>query len=137
WAQGGNVAISTTPAFREVGDGAAAVARLVEVESAIRPRIQALTAEFDAVGSRLNELEAALARADTAAAGILLDELRLADQRVGSTETTLETKQEELKVLRGQQVRLERERGRLLEEQAGAASVADRAALAARAAHVL
>src|SRR5262249_49350151 len=129
--------LSTSPSFREVGDGVAAIARLAEVESTIRPRVRALTQGLDALEKRLNKLETALARADDAAAGVLLDELRLAEQRVGSTEMSIQTKQEELKLHRGRKVGLERERGRLLEEQAGAASAAERAALATRTAHVL
>jgi DNA sulfur modification protein DndD len=127
----------TSPAFRELGDGAAALARLAEIETTIRPRARALLNELEALGGRLTKLERALARADHAAAGVLLDELRLAEQRVGATETTLQGKQAELKEIRGQQVTLDRERRRLLDEQAGAAAAADRAALAARAAQAL
>src|SRR6185437_14361677 len=108
-----------SPSFREVGDGAATLARLSEVETLIRPRAFSLLDKIEALTRRLRELDAALARADNASAGILLDELRLADQRVGATEAMLRARHEELKVLRGQTVTLERLRKQLLEEQAG------------------
>lgn len=127
----------TSPAFREVGDGAAALTRLAEVEAVVRPRALALLDELDALARRSRELDVMLSRADNAASGVMLDELRLADQRVGATETSLKAKQEELKLLRGQLVTMERERRRLLEEQAGSAAATHRAELAARTAQAL
>lgn len=126
-----------SPAFQEVGDGAAALARLVEVETIVRRRALGLLDELEALGQRGRELETTLARADSAASGVMLDELRLSEQRVGSTEATLKARQEELKLLRGQLVTLERERRRLLDEQAGAAATKHRAELATRAAQAL
>ncbi len=126
-----------SPAFREVGDGAATLARLVEVETIVRPRAFSLLDELDALTQRSRDLEAALARADNAASGIMLDELRLAEQRVGATESTLTSRQESLRLLRGQLVTLERERRRLLDEQAGFAADAHRAELATRTAQAL
>jgi DNA sulfur modification protein DndD len=67
----------------------------------------------------------------------MLDELRLSEQRVGSTEATLKARQDELKLLRGRLVTLERERRRLLDEQAGSATTKHRAELATRAAQAL
>ena len=127
----------TSPAFREVGDGAAALSRLAEVETVVRPRAFAVLDELDALARRSRELDVILSRADNAASGIMLDELRLADQRVGSTEAALKTRQEDLKILRGQLVTMERERRRLLEEQAGSAAATQRAELAARTAQAL
>lgn len=137
WSAGTKSTTKASPAFREVGDGTAALARLAEIETAVRPKARALLDELDTLGRQLGKLDTALARADNAAAGILLDELRLAEQRVGSTEAALQAKQAELKEIRGQQVTFDRERRRLLEEQAGIAAAADRAALAARAAQAL
>lgn len=125
------------PAFREVGDGATALARLAETETLVRPRAIALLDELDTLSHRGRALDAALARANNASAGVLLDELRLAEQRVGATEATLKARQEELKLLRGQIVTLERERRRLEEELAGSAKAAERAELAARTAQAL
>ncbi|MEO3470930.1 DNA sulfur modification protein DndD [Roseomonas sp. CAU 1739] len=127
----------TSPAFREVGDGATALSRLAEVGTVVRPRAIALLDELDALARRSRELDVSLSRADNAASGVILDELRLADQRVGSTEATLKARQEELKLVRGQLVTLERERRRLLEEQAGSTAATQRAELAARAAQAL
>jgi DNA sulfur modification protein DndD len=125
------------PAFREVGDGAVALSRLREIESLVRPRARALVEEFDELAHRNRDLLAALTRADNAASGHMLDELRLADQQLGATEASLKARQEDLKVLRGQLVTMERERRRLLEEQAGTAALADRSALAIRTSQVL
>ena len=129
--------IQPSPAFQEVGDGAAALARLVEVETIVRRRALGLLDELEALGRRSRELDATLARADSAESGVMLDELRLSEQRVGFTEATLKARQDELKLLRGQLVTLERERRRLLDEQAGAATTKHRAELATRAAQVL
>lgn len=119
-------------AFREVGDGAATLGRLAEVEKDVRPRARNLLTELDSLTARVRALETALARADHAAAGVLLDELRLAEQKVGATEAALSARQEELKLLRGQIVTLDRERRRLEDEQAGSAKAIERAELAAR-----
>jgi DNA sulfur modification protein DndD len=137
WSEGSVSAATLSPAFIEVGDGAAALARLSEIEASVRPRAVALGRELEGLTDRLRKIEMALSRADNAAAGVLLDELRLAEQQVGSTEALLQAKLAELKGLRGQLVTMERERRRLLEEQAGTAAAAERAALAARAAQTL
>jgi len=137
WGRQGGGDGQSCPAFREVGDGASALARLGEIESIVRPKAAALLDELDVLVRRSRELDGELARADNAAAGVILDELRLAEQRVGSTDATLKARQEELKGVRGQLVTLEREKGRLLEEQAVAAVAVERASLAARAARAL
>jgi len=124
-------------AFREVGDGAATLGRLAEVEVDIRPRARDLLKELDSLTAKVRALDTALARADNAAAGVLLDELRLAEQKVGATEAALSARQEELKLLRGQMVTLDRERRRLEDEQAGSAKALERAELAARTAQAL
>lgn len=125
------------PALREVGDGATAARRLQEVEEVTRPRSLELLAELDALAVRLRDIEAELTRADSAASGLLLDELLLAEQRVGATEATLKARQEELKVVRGQIFTLDRERRKALEDQAADAATAERAGLAARSAQAL
>lgn len=125
------------PAFREVGDGATTLARLAETETLVRPRAVALLDELDALSRRGRALDTALARANNASAGVLLDELLLAEQRVGATETILKARQEDLKLLRGQIVTLERERRRLEDELAGSAKAQERAELAARTAQAL
>lgn len=124
-------------AFREVGDGAATLARLAELETDVRPRARALLKELDALTAKVRTLDTALARADNAAAGVLLDELRMAEQKVGATEAALNGRQEELKLLRGQMVTLDREQRRLEDEQASSAKAMERAELAARTAQAL
>ncbi|WP_404337775.1 DNA sulfur modification protein DndD [Sphingomonas sp. MMS12-HWE2-04] len=125
------------PAIREVGDGTTAIARLDEVESVVRPRAADLLQEMDRLTARGNALQASLDRADNASAGLLLDELQRAERRLGTTEATLHTRQEEWRVAKGQLVTLEREQKRLLSEQAGSEKAQQRSALAARAAQAL
>ena len=45
WSQGGKTTKHTSPAFREVGDGTAVLARLAEIELAARPKAEALLGE--------------------------------------------------------------------------------------------
>jgi len=125
------------PAIREVGDGTTAIARLDEVESVVRPRAADLLSEMDRLAARAAVLETSLDRADNASAGLLLDELRLAERRLGSTEAVLATRQEEWKLVKGRLVTLEREQKRLLTEQAGSERAQQRSGLAARAAQAL
>lgn len=135
WSESGRV--TKNLAFRELGDGRTALACLVEIETTTRPRARALLREFDSLSRRLAQLDTDLARADNAAAGVLLDELGLADQKVGSAEAALQAKEGELKEIRGRLVTLERQRKHLLDEEAGLAAAADRAALATRTAQAL
>jgi DNA sulfur modification protein DndD len=125
------------PAIREVGDGTTAIARLDEVESVVRPRAADLLSEMDRLAARAGALETSLHRADNASAGLLLDEWKLAERRLGATEATLQACQEEWKLVKGQLVTLERERKRLLSEQAGSEKAQQRSGLAARAAQAL
>ncbi len=130
-------AAADCPAIREVGDGTAAIARLDEVESIVRPRAADLLSEMDRLSARARTLETALDRADNASAGLLLDELQLSERKLGATEAALVTRQEEWKLIKGQLVTLEREQKRLLIEQAGSDKAQQRSALAARAAQAL
>lgn len=130
-------ATADCPAIREVGDGTAAIARLDEVESVIRPQAADLLSEMDRLSVRACTLEMALERADNASAGLLLDELQLSERKLGATEAALAARQEEWKLTKGQLATLERERKRLLNEQAGFDTAQQRTALAARAAQAL
>lgn len=134
WAGGEAAAV---PAFREVGDGTAALERLSEVQRLTRPRALELRAELDALAERGRWLDAELARADNADAGPLLEEMRLAEQKVGATEARLHARQEDLRAVRGQLVTLTRERTRIEAEQADAAKTSERTELAARTAKAL
>lgn len=124
-------------AIREVGDGTTAVARLDEVESVVRPRAADLLEDMDHLANRGRELASAIDRADHASAGLLLDELQLVERRLGATESSLQVRQEEWKLAKGQLVTLEREQKRLLNEQAGSKKAQQRSALAARASQAL
>jgi DNA sulfur modification protein DndD len=126
-----------SPALREVGDGAATLARLAELETIVRPRGVGLFAELEGLAKQAANLERAIERANTASAGAMLDDLRAADQRLGGTEAQLTARQEDVRLLRGQLVTLTRERTRLLDEQLGSAKAGGRAALAARTAQAL
>jgi DNA sulfur modification protein DndD len=137
WSQEDLGDLGSSPAFKEVGDGASALKRLAEMETSIRPRAVQLSAELEKLVNRRAKLEASLLRADNAAAGAMLDELRLAEQRVGSTEANLATRQEQLKLLRGQLVTLERERRKFLEEQSQLSTTSERMSLAAKTAQAL
>ena len=130
-------AVGDCPAIREVGDGTTAIARIDEVEAVVRPRAADLLTEMDRLDARGRAIDVALERADNASAGLLLDELRLAERRLGTTEATLQSRQEEWKLAKGQLVTLEREQKRLLNEQAGSEKAQQRSALAARAAQAL
>lgn len=123
--------------LRELGDGAAALDRLTEVERDVRPRAHVLRDALNGHMLRLRALETELARADTAATGALLEELKTADQRVGASDAEFRARSEELKLLKGNMVTLERERRRLEGEQAASARAIERAGLAARAAQAL
>lgn len=125
------------PAIREVGDGAAALERLAEVQRTTRPRALELRAELEALAERGRWLDAELARADNADSGPLLEEMRLAEQKVGATEARLHARQEDLRAVRGQLVTVGRERARIEAEQADAAKGSETVALAARTAQAL
>jgi DNA sulfur modification protein DndD len=126
-----------SPALQEVGDGNAALSRLNEIDLHIRPRALELKDELDALVQRERELIEALSRADNAAAGVLLDELRLAEQGVGATEAELKARQDDLQLLRGQLVTLGREQKKLLDAQAASTKGHERAELASRTAEAL
>ncbi|WP_216074224.1 hypothetical protein, partial [Acinetobacter baumannii] len=80
---------------------------------------------------QLNEAEASLVRADGHAAGVLLDEMAVSEQRVGATEATLQAREEELRGLEYQRATLLREQERLLESQTAVGMAMERAKLAA------
>lgn len=124
-------------AFKEIGDGRIMLSRLTELKAVVVPRARRLASDLDGTLRRLTRLETSLVRADGAAAGVLLDELRLADQKLGSIEARLHEKDEELNLLRGQLVTLDRERRKLLADQASAVALTQRSEIAARTAAAL
>jgi len=70
---------------------------------------------------------------DAASSDVLLDELQLAEQRLGAVSATLALREEEFAKVRGQRVTLERERQRTLDLQATSDQDERRSQLAARA----
>jgi DNA sulfur modification protein DndD len=102
-----------------------------------RPRALHLLQELDILQDRLRELDITLSRADSAASGLMLDELLLAEKRVGGTEEKLKIRQDYLKTVRGQLVTFDRERRRILEAQLTSATSEHLADLARRAAQAL
>ncbi|HXT16625.1 MAG TPA: DNA sulfur modification protein DndD [Gemmatimonadaceae bacterium] len=138
WAAlGAETAALAGRAFESVGDGAALVAWLDEADTTIRPRLEFLANELEALYARERDFRALLLRADGGESSVLLDDLRHAEQRVGATEATLRRREEDLKKLRAQQATLERERERLLREQTELSAAEQRASLAIRASRVL
>ncbi len=129
--------VPKTRYFPEIGDASSALSWVDEIEATTRPRAVALGADLERLASRLADLETALARADNANTGLLLDELRMAEQKVGAADTALATKEQELASEHSKRNMLERERRRLLEEQAQVVANDRRFELAARAARVL
>ncbi|MCG5248407.1 DNA sulfur modification protein DndD [Methylorubrum extorquens] len=135
WTEGSEAPSSA--ALREVGDGRAALERLEEAEAVARPHALSLARDLDAGLRRLAGAERALARADNAAAGLLLEELRAAEQKVGATEATLRARRSDLELARGRLSSLARERRNILSADDEGRIAASRADLAARAARAL
>lgn len=124
-------------AIRALADKSGVLAQLTEAQGEMSKRVSQLRVEFEDLIHRSAELDNTLARADSAAAGLLLDELRLAEQKLGATEAALEAKQEELRLVRAKKEALKKEQKDIQHEQNQAAAKANRTALAARTAQVL
>lgn len=137
WVVGTAEAPVLCPAFREVGDGASALARLEEAITTARPRAGLLTHELDRLLVQLGEVEADLVRADASGIGMLLDELTLAEKRLGATEADLRSREEELKLATFQAATLDREERRILDQQDEKLAAEHRLGLAARASQAL
>ncbi len=121
----------------EVGERHALVHRLTEARNETRARAAILVAELDSLANRLRKVEASLVRAEGHAAGIVLDELRLAEQQVGAAEAQLKAKLEEVRTLEYQRANLNRERERILKAQPEEGAARNRAELASRVSHAL
>lgn len=120
-----------------IGDRRAVLAHLDQAEVVTRPRMFQLAEELAVLYARQEEVEAMLLRADSGESNILLDELRLAEQRLGGTEVLLQAREEDLHQLRVQRTALERERARILEQQNRRSAAEHRTDLATRAARAL
>jgi DNA sulfur modification protein DndD len=116
----------------ESGQRTTLLSQLREVRETTAARAALLASELDRLGGRLREVEANLIRASGEGAGVILDELTLAEQQVGAIEAELRARSEELKSLEFRRANLRRERERLLKAQADAEASEGRAALAGR-----
>ncbi|MBW8298280.1 MAG: DNA sulfur modification protein DndD [Hydrogenophaga sp.] len=123
--------------FAELPDRRAALATLEFATDETVSHAAALHKDLTRLVARADDLARSLARADSAASGVMLDDLREADKKVGSLEASLLVKQEELRAARYQIAMLEREQGRLLEEQSIERNTAHQQDLGARTAKVL
>lgn len=123
---------TASAALKEVGDGRVALERLRETVSVTRPLALGLVGEMEAGSAKLDTAEKALARADNAAAGLLLEELGAAEQKVGATEAMLRARRTDLELARGRLVSLGRERRNILDADVESIRTADRAELAGR-----
>ncbi|WP_019566301.1 DNA sulfur modification protein DndD [Agrobacterium sp. 10MFCol1.1] len=113
-----STATTDTGSFKDLSDRRSALAVLDLVGTDVRPQAQTLMRSLQSLVAKRDVLEASLARADHAKASAMLDELRDADRNLGSTEAALGAKLEELRLARNAVATLERERSKLLAEQA-------------------
>ena len=137
WMQEGDHSLLPPGIPNNPADRGALLELLDEAEGSVRSQTAALAGALDELQSRERELTTLLARADNASGSVLLDELRLAEQRVGASDATLRLREEELRRLRLRITQLERERTRILEEQSSRAVSEHRSDLAVRASRVL
>ncbi|EGE55757.1 UNVERIFIED_ORG: DNA sulfur modification protein DndD [Rhizobium esperanzae] len=113
-----NTATTDTGSFKDLSDRRSALSVLNLVGTDVRPQSETLMRGLQSLVVKRDVLEASLARADHAKASAMLDELREADRNLGGTEAALAAKQEELRIARNAVATLERERSKLLSEQA-------------------
>lgn len=116
----------------ETGERRRLLARVAEARETVPAKASLAVTELDALSRRLREVDAELVRASGHAAGVVLDELLLAEKDVGVAEAELKARTEELRSLEYQRSVLSRERDRMLASQTEAAAGEERAALAIR-----
>jgi DNA sulfur modification protein DndD len=116
----------------EAGERRRLLSNIAEVRETVAARAALLVSELDSLVTRFRELEADLVRASGHAAGVLLDELLLAEKDVGALESELKAREEEIRLLEYQRATLVRERDRMLKAQNEIEAGEDRAALAIR-----
>ncbi|TBF36998.1 DNA sulfur modification protein DndD [Rhizobium leguminosarum] len=124
-------------AFGDLPDKRSALSTLEAIEGGVREQGVALHQELLRLTSKAEALATSLARADSAASGTMLDDLRDADRKVGGTEAALALKQEELRTTRVLIDTLDRERSKLLDEQSRGKVGERQADLGSRAARAL
>ncbi|MFC3320736.1 DNA sulfur modification protein DndD [Mesorhizobium cantuariense] len=130
----GTAAIAAVGSVSELdaGERRRFVGRLVEARENTASRAALAVSELDSLQRKLRRVDADLVRASGHAAGIVLDELLLAERSVGTAETVLRARTEELHTLEFQRSGLARERDRMLKAQTEAKAGEERAALATR-----
>lgn len=116
----------------EAGERQRLLDRIAEIRETVPPRAALLVSELDGLQRRLRDVDAELVRASGHAAGVVLDELLLAEKQLGAAEAATKALAEELRMLEYQRSNLLRERDRILKMQTDAKSGEDRAALATR-----
>lgn len=120
-----------------VTDPRAMVESLKAIDSVARRQAAQLLNDLEDHNSVVDALSKSLERANSASAGVMLDDLQAIDKQVGATETLLAVKQEEVKSARFVVLTLKREQTKLFEEQARSEQVARQADLAVRTAKAL
>ena len=116
----------------DTGERRKLLGKLSDVRETAAARAALLVTELDALSRRLRETEADLVRASGHAAGVVLDELLLAEKSMGAVEAELKAREEEVRVIEFQRAALDRERRRMLDAQSEAAAGEGRAELANR-----
>lgn len=116
----------------EAGERQRLLDRMTEIREIVPPHAALLVSDLDGLQRRLRDVDAELVRASGHAAGIVLDELLLAEKQLGAAEAATKALAEELRMLEYQRSNLLRERDRILKMQTDAKSGEDRAALARR-----
>ncbi|TXC71326.1 DNA sulfur modification protein DndD [Sphingomonas ginsenosidivorax] len=107
-------------------------ARIAEARDTVPAKASVLVSDLDALTKRLRSFDAEIVRASGHAAGVVLDELLLAEKDVGVIEAQFKARTEELRSLEYQRATLIREKERAIEAQTEAAATEERAALAGR-----
>jgi DNA sulfur modification protein DndD len=116
----------------EAGERGALLQQLREVREVTTARSALIASELHRLNGRLRDVEANLVRASGEGAGVVLDELVLAQHQVGAIEAELKAREEELKQLQFRRTAVKRDCDRLLKTQSEAAASEGRAALAGR-----
>ena len=116
----------------EAGERLRLLERMTEIREIVPPHAALLVSELDILHRRLRDVDAELVRASGHAAGVVLDELLLAEKQLGAAEAATKALAEELRMLEYQRSNLLRERDRILKMQTDAKAGEDRAALATR-----
>lgn len=120
------------PFLLEVGERRNLIARLSAVCDTVAPRAELLVNELTSLTNRLKEVEANLERASGSGAGVVLQELLLAEQNVGAADARLKARTEELRAMEYRRASLIKEHDRTLRAQVEANHARGQSELATR-----